>query len=68
MSTNNMYQQIKSTLTSKELMRWAVYSVVFAVLLIPFTLPIMQNIAGGMILGFFAGSLNRIQELLAARN
>ena len=39
-----------------------IYSAIFVILLIPFSLTVSKTISGGIILGFFAGILNAIKN------
>lgn len=42
------------------IIRWLVYSICFACLIIPFIQDTRQMMCGGMILGWFAGMLNAL--------
>lgn len=49
---------------TKNLIQWLVYSVMFMILLTPFTGITLQTLTGGIILGFFGGILNDIRSRL----
>ena len=49
---------------TKNLSQWAIYSLIFMILLIPFTEITLKTLTGGIILGFFAGILNAINSKL----
>ncbi len=48
----------------KNLIQWLIYSIIFSILLIPFTDFTVKTLSLGIILGFFAGILNDIRTKL----
>lgn len=54
--------EIKDSILLRNLKVWGLYSLMFMILLIPFTDFSFKTLCGGLIFGFFAGLINDIIE------
>ena len=63
-NSDRKMEKSRSNYLVQELKRWAVYSLIFAACLTAYTGISLKTLAGGIILGFFAGILNDIRTRL----